>query len=309
MREIDYYYKDDAVENYPTIEYPLAVGSVFEQYLLEEEIGLNAPGTPIQVHRGLDVHTGQRVAVKILSLRYGLLHPEEQSLARFKREIQILQRLRHLQILPILNFGFNARYMWMVSPYCALGNLADYLDQHDGPLPVEQACAYASQICRALQAAHEHHPAIIHRDVKPANILLRDEDTVLLCDFGIAHIAFGEHLTLEHRFIGTLGYMAPEQFLTASKVGSEYLDPRVDVYALGCVLYEMLSGKPPFTSAIPEATALAHLHLEPVQLYKLNPAVNKGLALIVQRALAKDPNERYQSAKDFAAALLPFVEE
>jgi serine/threonine protein kinase len=293
----------------PTVEYPLPTGSIFSGYLLQEEIGFNAPNTPIQVHRAQNVETGQVVALKILSLRYGQTHPEEQTVARFKREIEIFQSVVHPHILPILSVGTNARYLWMTSPYCWLGSLADLLEQQQKPLPITQACNYAIQICEALQAAHDHASPIIHRDIKPHNILLQDEHTVLLGDFGIAHIMYGQHLTLTNRLIGSLLYMAPEQFQPKPDDDREYLDTRLDIYALGCVLYEMLSGSPPFTAAIPEAIALAHMRAKPQPLYRRNPRVNKGLWLIVERALEKQPEDRYQSAREFAAALAPFVEE
>jgi serine/threonine protein kinase len=293
----------------PTVEYPLPIGSIFAGYQLQEEIGFNAPNTPIQVHRAQHVETQQVVALKILSLRYGMAHPEEQTVARFKREILIFQSLVHPHILPILSVGANSRYLWMTSPYCWLGSLADLLEQQPTPFSILQACRFAVQICDALQAAHDHTSPIIHRDIKPHNIMLQDENTVLLGDFGIAHIMNGQHLTQTNGFIGSLCYMAPEQFQPRPADGREYLDTRLDIYALGCVLYEMLSGSPPFTSAIPEAIALAHMHTQPEPLYLRNPAVNRGLSLIVAKALEKQPEDRYQAAREFAAALAPFTEE
>jgi len=163
----------------------------------------------------------------------------------------------------------------------------------------------------ALHAMHSQTPPIIHRDVKPQNMLLKDEGSLWLSDFGIAHVMYDTHLTRQGKVFGTPAYMAPEQLRARESdaaFDAEIIDPRLDVYALGCVLYEMLCGHPPFSGS-PEAVALAQLRVEPHPLNLLNRRVNQGLAWIVHHALEKDPEDRYPSAEAFASALQPFVEE
>jgi len=297
------------VDSFPTLELPLAKGSILEIYEIEEDLSVFRIGTPTHVYRARDVQTKQLVALKVFSLHYERHYAFEQELARFLREVDIMQRLHHPHVLPILAVGHNAHYYWLVTPYCPLGTLADYLElRQRAPLPVREACTFAMQVCEALQAVHTQSPPILHRDIKPQNMLLSDETSLMLSDFGIAHILYQPHLTLHNRVLGTPAYMAPEQLRSHPVNGSEIIDARLDIYALGCVLYEMLSGHPPFTG-LPEAVALAQLRIVPRPLYMLNEHVNQGLTLIVQRALEKNAADRYPSAQAFAQALTPFVEE
>jgi len=297
------------MDNFPTIELPLNHGAIFDTYEIEEELGFLRIGSPTSVYRARDTQTHQLVALKIFSLHYEHNYAVEHMFARFSREMEIMHQLRHPHILPILAAGHNAQSYWFVTPYCPLGTLEDHLENRQrAPLTVWSACTFAIQICEALQTLHTQSPPIIHRDVKPANMLFQDTGSLLLSDFGIAHILHQPHLTQHGKVFGTPAYMAPEQLRSRPKDDAEHIDARLDVYALGCVLYEMLNGQPPFTG-MPEAVALAHLRVTPHPLHYLNGEVNQGLALIVQRAMEKDPADRFPSAEAFAAALQPFVED
>jgi serine/threonine protein kinase len=297
------------IDLYTTIEFPLAGGYTLGGYQIEEDISCFRVDAPTRVYRARDVQTDQLVALKVFSLHYQRMYPDERHLQRFLRESAILQQLHHPHILPIIHSGNDSYYHWIVMPYCPLGTLADYLErrQHK-PLPVQKACAFAIQMCDALHEAHSQTPPILHRDIKPQNMLFHDMESLLLCDFGIAHILSQSHLTHHHRALGTPAYMAPEQLRSRPDSADEIIDARLDVYALGCVLYEMLCGHPPFTGA-PEAVAIAHLRVDPHPLHTLNSAVNQGLSLIVQRTLEKDANDRYPSAQAFAHVLTPFAED
>lgn len=297
------------IDAYTTIEFPLADGYMLGGYQIEEDISRFRLDSPTRVYRARDLQTQQSVALKVFSLHYQRMYPDEQQQQGFLREIEIMQQLHHPHILPIIGTGSDAHYHWIVMPYCPLGTLADYLERRRHvPLPIQEACAFVMQMCGALHETHSQLPSILHRDVKPHNMLFHDTETLLLCDFGIAHILSQSHLTLHHRVLGTPAYMAPEQLRSRPDAEAEVIDARLDVYALGCVLYEMLCGHPPFIGT-PEAIAIAHLRMDPHPLHTLNSTVNQGLSMIVQRALEKDAQDRYPSAQAFAQVLAPFAEE
>jgi serine/threonine-protein kinase len=288
---------------------PLESGQRLGQYVLEEAIARRQVYTATQVFRARDEVTGQTVALKVLALSFARLYVAQRAAERFQREVRIMKQLKHPHILSVLDFGWNAQYYWIVMPFCQRGTLAkDFDDKRHFPYTVKQACSYAIQICEALDVVHHQNPPIIHRDVKPHNMLFVAEGQLALSDFGIAHIMDDEHLTEPDKGLGTPEYMAPEQWRPRDETNGENIDPRVDIYALGCVLYELLSGHPPFEGAA-RAIGVAHLTLDPKPLSSQNGQVNLGLALIVRRALAKDPADRYQSAQAFKAALAPFIKE
>jgi serine/threonine protein kinase len=221
---------------------------------------------------------------------------------RLNSEIAMIQSLSHPNIVVIHDHGKHDGYRWLAMALARRGTLADVIGQRPvGHRKVHQSWAVmvAQRIARALEYAHAHD--IIHRDVKPQNILVRhvtDAD-VQLSDFGIAYQAGRERLTLHNDAIGTPLYMSPEQ------CQGKDLDARSDVYSLGVVLYELLAQHPPFEATMP--LAVAHMQIEdPVP--PLPSTVDPLLAKVVLTALAKDRDWRYQSALDFAEALMPFVE-
>ena len=222
--------------------------------------------------------------------------------ARFAREISIAARLNHPHILPIhdsgvLGLGTDPSILFYTMPYVAGKSLRDRLEE-EPQLSVEEAVRIARQVADALDHAHRH--GVIHRDIKPENILLADGDA-LVADFGIARAldaAGGERLTETGLALGTPAYMSPEQ-----GAGSSRLDGRADIYALGCVLYEMLAGQAPFTGPTAQAILARHA-IDPVpSLRTVRSTVGAALDRAVARALAKVPADRFPTARAFGDAL------
>ena len=212
-----------------------------DRYALERELGRGGMATVYLAH---DLKHDRSVALKVL-------HPELASVLgpeRFQREIRLAARLQHPHILTVLDSGDAAGQLWFTMPFVEGESLRDRLSR-ERQLAVEDALRIAREAAQGLQYAHEH--GVIHRDVKPENILLTKDGSTLVADFGIARASGGARdarLTETGMAIGTPAYMSPEQ---AS--GDQTLDPRTDVYSLGGVLYEMLAGEPPFTGPTVQA--------------------------------------------------------
>jgi serine/threonine-protein kinase len=265
------------------------------RYEIERELGRGGMAT---VYLARDLRHQRSVALKVLRPEVsGVLGAE-----RFAREIAIAARLNHPHILAIYDSGTlelpgKAPGLFYTMPYVAGRSVRDRLDD-EPQLPIEEAVAIARQVAEALD--HAHGLGIIHRDIKPENILLA-EGQAMVADFGIARAmdaAGGERLTETGLALGTPTYMSPEQ-----AAGSSRLDGRTDVYALGCVLYEMLGGQPPFTGPTGQAILARHA-MDPVpSLRTVRSTVGQGLSRVVNRALAKVPADRYPSARAFADAL------
>ena len=244
------------------------------------------------VHVAEDVKHGRKVAIKVIRPEL----TESIGARRFLREIELLARLTHPNILPLLDSGEAEGQLYYVMPFLEGESLRARLDR-ERQLPIEEAIRLLEEIADALAYAHDQ--GIIHRDIKPENILLSAGHAVV-SDFGIAHVVRGggEELTQTGIAIGTPHYMSPEQ---AS--GDRLLDPRSDIYSLGCVAYEMLGGEPPFTGATPRVVISRH-SMDPVPpLRTLRPTVSAELERAVQTALAKVPTDRYATAKQFASAI------
>ena len=261
-----------------------------DRYTIERELGRG--GNAI-VYLAYDPKHNRRVAVKVLLPELAQSVRAE----RFLREIQIAAQLTHPHILPLLDSGQAGESLYYVMPYVAGESLRDRLAR-DKQLPLEDALQIAREVAAALSYAHRQE--IVHRDIKPENILLSDGHAVV-ADFGIARAlseAGGQSVTATGIAVGTPVYMSPEQ-----GAGSRTLDGRSDVYSLGCVLYEMLAGRPPFIGETPQEI-LAHHALDPVpRLRKLRPEVPPDLEDVILHALAKRPSERLGTAAAFAAAL------
>lgn len=223
---------------------------------------------------------------------------------RFLREIKLAARLQHPHIVPVYDSGESAApiagsgRLWFTMPYVDGESLRDRL-RREGALPQADAVRIALQAAQALDYAHRE--GVIHRDVKPENILLARDGTTLVADFGIAR-PFGPAadpgLTVAGTVVGTPAYMSPEQAAGAPAVG-----PESDVYSLGCVLFEMLSGQPPFQGATPQALMVRHMTEPAPQVSTARGKPAAGVARVVARALAKSPAERFRSAEEFADAL------
>ena len=226
-----------------------------------------------------------------------MLHPELGAVLgteRFLREIETAAGLQHPHILPVLDSGEAAGRLWYTMPYVEGESLRDRL-RREVQLPVEDAVRLTREVAEALDYAHRH--GVVHRDIKPDNILLT-EGHALVADFGIAKavsIAGGEALTQTGMAVGTPAYMSPEQ----ASPGAQ-LDGRSDVYSLGCVLYEMLAGEPPFTGPTSQAVIARHCARPAPLLRVVRPGVPLAVEQAVDRALAKVPADRFQTAGEFA---------
>jgi serine/threonine-protein kinase len=262
-----------------------------ERYALERELGQGGMAT---VYLADDLRHCRQVAVKVLRPELGAALGTD----RFVREVEVAARLQHPHILPVFDSGrIGEATFYYVMPYVAGEALRQRIDR-EGTLPVDEALRLAREVADAL--AYAHSQGIVHRDIKPENILLAAGHAVV-ADFGIARAlgrAGGEQLTATGFALGTPQYMSPEQ---AS--ASPELDGRTDIYSLGCVLYEMLTGAPPFTG--PSAQALLARHaLDPVApIRTVRGTVPPAVEQAVLRALAKVPADRYPTAGDFANAL------
>jgi TolB-like protein/Tfp pilus assembly protein PilF/tRNA A-37 threonylcarbamoyl transferase component Bud32 len=271
------------------------------RYLIEREIGRGAAAT---VYLAEDLRHGRRVALKVLNSELGAALGVE----RFQREIRTQARLQHPHILPLFDSGSAAGRLFCTMPYVEGGSLRDRL-RREGPLPVEVAAQLAAEVASALTYAHAL--GVIHRDIKPANILISGGGHALLTDFGIAfaiedgsgHARPGR-ITESGITLGTPAYMSPEQ-----SVGDETVDSRSDIYSLAVVVYEMLSGSPPFTGPNPRAIMARRLVERPPSLAIARPGLPPAVEASINRALARQPADRFDTAAEFAVALCGRGEE
>jgi serine/threonine-protein kinase len=260
------------------------------QYRVDRVLGRGGMAT---VYLAADLVRDVPVAIKVL-------RPELSSIlgpTRFHREIEILTRLRHPNILPIQDARETGPFIYYVMRYVA-GDSLQTLLAREGPLPLERMLAIARDLAAAIDYAHGE--GVLHRDIKPGNVLL-DKDRALVCDFGVARaieVAGGESVSSSGLIIGTPAYMSPEQ------ATSGQLSQRSDIYALGCVLYEMLAGEPPFTGASSQAIIARQLNERPRSLCVVRPDLPTPVELAVLAALEKEPGKRPGSA-GLLVAMLP----
>jgi len=249
-------------------------------------------GGMAEVWEGRDEILDRPVAIKVLHPR---LAGDDQFQERFKLEAVAAARLAHPNVVATFDTGIDRGVAYIVMELVAGRTLREVL-RDEGPLPVAKGVAIAAAVADALHYAHQ--AGIVHRDVKPANILIGHDGRVKVADFGIAKAASDRDLTQTGAVLGTAKYLAPEQ------VAGEPQDRRSDVYALGVVLYEMLSGRPPFTGDTDMAVAYQHAHAEPPKLRQLRPDVSRRLESVVLKAMAKAPDQRFATAAEMRAALL-----
>jgi serine/threonine-protein kinase len=267
--------------------------AVADRYRIEEEIG---HGGMAVVYLAEDLKHARKVAIKVL-VPSGVSPSYEPQ--RFLREIRIAARLSHPQILPVHDSGECDGFLYFVMPYAGCDTLRDRL-QREGPLPIDVALRIARAVGAALSYAHRHN--VIHRDIKPENILLQEGEPVV-ADFGVAtaiSAAAGDSIYITDRgfAVGTPAYMSPEQ---AS--AERDLDGRSDLYSLACVLFEMLTGQPPFSGSGARATMARHAIEPPPSIRSLRPTVPVAVELALTRALAKAPEDRFPGIADFCEAL------
>src|ERR687892_209294 len=261
------------------------------RYQLDSLLGV---GGMAKVYLASDRVLERQVAVKVLSPPYA---QDPSFVERFRREARSAARLSHPNIVAVFDSGSDADQPYLVMEYVAGQSLAELLARQ-GRLAPRRAAELAVQVCAALAAAHAQ--GLVHRDVKPANVLVGDDGQVKVADFGIAKAAATATLTGTGTVLGTAAYLSPEQ---AQGVP---VDARSDLYSLGCVLYELLCGSPPFGSGpdSPQvAVASRHVSEPPEPPSARNLQVDPGLDAVVLTALAKDPAQRYQRAVELRDAL------
>ncbi|MDT5350674.1 MAG: hypothetical protein QOH91_3961 [Mycobacterium sp.] len=259
----------------------------FGRYRLLSLIGEGGMG---KVYKAHDTMMARDVAIKVL-LPETAAEPGYEE--RFRREAHTAARLTEPHIIPIYEAGEIDGRLYLVMP------IIDGIDVHsllrrDGPLSPQRAVYVIEQLAAALNAAHA--AGLVHRDIKPSNALVTGDDFVYLIDFGIAHVAAATRLTRTGSIVGTLAYMAPERFSAGAA------DARADVYSLACVLYQCLTGTTPFPGDSFEQQIAGHLTVDPPQPSKVRPGVGPGFDGVIAAGMAKNPDERYESARELAAA-------
>jgi len=269
--------------------------SLADRYVVERELGRGGMAT---VYLARDLSNDRLVAIKVLHSEFGLTIGAD----RFKREIRVAARLQHPNIIGILDSGetvgppeTGGGRLWFTMPLVEGENLYERL-QREQQLDPTEALRIATAVAGALAYAHDN--GVVHRDIKPDNIMLLG-DQVLVADFGVARAVSEaqEKLTATGMVVGTPTYMSPEQ-ASADKA----IDGRSDIFALGCVLYEMLAGEPPFKGPNPQATLMRRF-LGPPRPLRPMVQIAEHIEAAIVRALAKDPAERYATATEFAEAL------
>ncbi len=266
-----------------------------ERYEIGEVLGR---GGMAEVHRGRDLRLGREVAVKVLRSD---LARDPSFQVRFRREAQASASLNHPAIVAVYDTGEDRTALgatpYIVMEYVEGETLRDVI-RREGHLPAERAMALAADICGALDFSHRN--GIVHRDVKPGNVMITPQGTVKVMDFGIARAVSDSAATMTSTaaVIGTAQYLSPEQ------ARGESVDARSDVYSLGCMLYELVTGAPPFTGDSPVAVAYQHVREDPRLPSSINPEIPPELDAIVLKAMSKNPANRYQSAADMRNDLL-----
>jgi serine/threonine-protein kinase len=244
------------------------------------------------VYRATYTKTGQVVALKLLPAE---LSVKPRLVARFERELAILKKLKHPNIVPCFGGGKLGEQQFMAMELVEGGSLAGVLKKR-GKLPWEEVISIGLQVCSALEHAHEH--GIIHRDLKPSNLLLTKEGKLKLADFGIARDNDATALTAAGRTVGTFAYMAPEQIK-----GDPPVTQKADLYALGCVLYELLTGTPPFSGETAGELLFQHMEKKPVRVSTIVLDCPVWLDILLGQLLEKDPEKRPRDAATVSRAL------
>jgi eukaryotic-like serine/threonine-protein kinase len=259
------------------------VGQQFGNYQLIQFLG---KGTFAEVYLGGHMHLGTLAAVKVL--RAGLMDSDA-----FRTEARVIAHLVHPNIVRVLEFGIEEETAFLVMDFAPYGSLRQRHPSGE-KLPLPMVISYVKQVANALQYAHDE--SLVHRDVKPGNMLVGRRHEVLLSDFGIAAPARSFSVQYPHNASGTTLYMAPEQLRGRPC-------PASDQYSLGIVVYEWLSGIPPFTGSTSLEVALKHISEPPQPLRAIVPSISPPIEYVLMRAIDKDAGQRFESMQDFAAAL------
>lgn len=259
-----------------------------DRYRLTEQIGM---GGMAIVYRAVDLRTGHNVAVKVLRPEF---NEDSEFISRFQREAEAASKMTHHNIVNLLDVGMDGENRYLVMEYVQGKTLKEVI-QERGKLSAPLACQIAIRILSALE--HAHRNGIVHRDIKPQNILVHADGHIKVADFGIARIANSSTLTKGDNVMGSVHYFSPEQ---AKGQGANATS---DIYSTGIVLYEMLTGRVPYDGDNPVAVAMQHLHASPVPIQNLAPDVPPSVSRVCMKAMEKNPDMRYQTAREMASDL------
>ncbi len=254
-----------------------------DRYRLEEKIGSGGMST---VYRAFDPTLERWVAIKLM---HRDISSDPDQLERFRREARAAAQLNHPHLVTVIDAGEDEGAPYIVFEYVEGETLKERI-KRQGRLPVSEAVAYAIEIGRALECAHASR--LVHRDVKPQNVLIDADGRAKVTDFGIARSLESHGLTATGRVLGTTDYVSPEQAL------GEEVTEQSDIYSLGVVLFEMLTGEPPFKAETQVAVAMKHVKDPLPDVQRLRPEISAALAAVVERATAKETGHRYQSAAE-----------
>lgn len=275
---------------------PVPPGTLFdERYEVQAEIGRGGMGI---VYRGLDTRLDRQVAIKVLPEAFST---DDEIIARFAREARAMAALDHPNVVPVYDTGRQGHFHYFVMKYLPGRTVADRLDDvragKTSPYGIEEVRDIVMQVCEGL--GHAHDRGMVHRDIKPGNIMVSPEGRATLMDFGIVKAPVGgEALTRTGIVFGTPEYMAPEQ-----AQGETPPSPAADLYSLGAVAYEMLGGDPPFTGSTPFSLVIKHIKEPPPSLMTRREDLDGAFQDVIFTALAKEPGERYPSAEAMRQAL------
>ena len=256
---------------------------MLDHYQLQEHL---ARGGMADIYLARDLRADELVAIKMVT------GSASDYYERFRREVKEMAALSHKHILPVLSHGEEKSMCYLVMPYVSHGTLSQRLE--NGPLELEEAGKLLQQVAEALQFAHRQ--GVVHRDIKPSNVLLKNGSHVYLADFGLVkRVGEDNGFTLTGYLIGTPEYLAPE-------LAAEEATPLSDLYALGIMLYQMVAGRVPFKGGVPISTFLKHIREQPAPPSQYNPTIPEMVDRVILRAIAKDPQHRFQTPLALAQA-------